>query len=174
MNILIVYPKFPETFWSYINNLILVSKKSILPPKDLIVVSILLPITWERRLIDLNTEKLKKSDIIWADYIFISAKEEQYSSTVKIIEKCNSFDKKIVATGSLFTEYFEEFEKVEHLALDDIRITLPLLIHDLENNKPKKVYHSNPFFEIRKVTESYYSLTSISESFSQNIQLSHT
>lgn len=169
MNILIVYPKFPETFWGFSNVLKLVPKKPTFPPKELLIISILLPITWERKLIDLNTENLKRSDILWADYIFISAKEEQYNSAVKTIEKCNSFDKKVIASGSLFTEYFEEFENVGHRVLDDIRITLPLFINDLENEKPQKVYHSNPFFEIRKFTGSYSSLASISDNISQNV-----
>ncbi|MCF6333644.1 MAG: hypothetical protein L3J11_10205 [Draconibacterium sp.] len=174
MNILIVCPKFPETFWGFSNALKLLSKKSTFPPKELLIISILLPITWERRLIDLNTKNLKRSDIIWADYIFISAKEEQYNSAVKTIEKCNSFGRKVIASGSLFTEYFEEFENIEHRVLDDIRITLPLFINDLENEKPQKVYRSNPFFEIRKFTGPYYSLTNISDNISQNIQLSYS
>lgn len=173
MNILIVYPKFPTPFWSFTNTSKLVSEKKTFSPKDLLIISILLPITWERKLIDLNTDKLKKKDIRWADYILISAKEEQHNSTIKTIKKCNSLSTKIIASGALFTEYWEEFKNVEHWVLDDIRITLPLLINDLEEEKPKKVYHSNPFFEIRRFTESYYSLTGISGNFSQNIQLSH-
>ena len=78
-----------------------------------------------------------------------------------------------MACGSLFTEYFEEYENVEHLVLDDIRKTLPQFINDIEENKTKKVYHSNPLFEIRKFTEPYYSLANISDGLSQNIQLSH-
>lgn len=173
MNILIVYPKFTETFWSFTNALKLISKKPKFPPKELLLVSIMLPITWNRKRIDLNNERLKRSDILWADYIFISAKEKQYKSTIKIIEKCNSIGKKIVASGSLFSEYYEEFENVEHLVLDDLRVTLPLFINDLENEESKKVYHSNPFFEIRKFTEPYYSITNFSGSISQNIQLSY-
>lgn len=173
MNVLIVYPKFRENFLSFKKALKLVSKKSAIPPKELLITSILLPITWDRKLVDMNSEKLKKRDILWADYIFISANEEQYNSTIKTIEKCNSLDRKIVASGSLFTEFFEEFENIEHLVLDDIRITLPLLIYDLENEKPVKVYHSNPFFEIRRFTESYYSLANFTTNFSQNIQLSY-
>lgn len=173
MNILIISPKLSESFFSYTNALKFVSKKSIFPPKELLLISILLPITWKRKMIDLNIKKLKRRDILWADYIFVSAQEKQYNSTIKTIKKCNSFGRKIVASGSLFTEYSEEFENVEHLVLDDIRKSLPKFIVDLENKNTEKVYHSNPFFEIRKFTESYYSLKNISDGFSQNIQLSH-
>lgn len=173
MNILIVYPRYKSTEWSFTNLFKLGSKESIFPPKESLIISTHLPITWERKHIDLNTEKLKRKDIIWADYIFISAKEEQYNSAKQTIKTCNSLGRKIIASGSIFSEYDEEFDKIEHLVLDDFRITLPLLINDLENEEPKKVYHSNPFFEIRKFTESYYSLKSISGLLSQNIQMSH-
>jgi len=173
MNVLIVYPKFPRTFLSFTNSIKMVSKSPQIPPKELLLISILLPITWQRKIIDMNNVKLKKKDILWADYIIINAKEEQEKSAIKIIENCNLVDRKIVATGSLFTEYFEEFETIEHFILDDIRVTLPLFINDLENKKSEKVYHSNPFFEIRKYNESYYSLTNFSDSFPQNIQLSY-
>jgi hypothetical protein len=173
MNILIVYPSFQKSLWSFTDAFRLGTKNHTIPPRELLIASILLPITWERKLIDLNTEKLKKNDIIWADYVLLSAKEEQYKSTIKIIEKSKSFGRKIVASGSLFTEYYEEFDNVDHLVLDDINLSLPLFINDIENDKPKKVYHSNPFFEIRKITESNYSLANISSSLSQNIQLSH-
>lgn len=171
MNILIVYPKYKNTEQSFTDLFKFASKKSTFPPKESLIISTYLPITWERKHIDLNTEKLKRKDILWANYVFISAKEEQYNSAKQTIEKCNSLNRKIVASGSLFTEYDEEFDQIEHLVLDDFRITLPLLINDLENEEPKKVYHSNPFFELRKFTESYYSLKSISGLLSQNIRM---
>lgn len=171
MKILIVYPEYPKSFWSFNRALELISNKSIFPPKELLRISILLPITWERKLVNLNSSKLKESDIKWADYVFISSNEKQSDSTIKTINKCISRGVKIVACGSLFTEYFEEFDNVNHLILDNINMSLPELINDLENEKTKKVYHSNPFFEIRRSTESYYSLTTISDSFSRNIQM---
>ncbi len=173
MKVLMIYPEYPKTFWSFNHVLEMFSTTAAFPPKELLHLSILLPITWERKIVDMNTQKLNKKEIQWADYIFISANEKQYSSTIKTIKNCNCLQKKIVACGPLFTEYVEDFDNVEHLLLDNIEITLPLLINDLENKKSKKVYHSNPFFEIRRFTESYYSLTSISDNFSRNIQLSY-
>lgn len=173
MNILIVYPKYIKTEWNFTNLFKTSSDKSAFPPKESLITSILLPITWERKHIDLNVEKLKTKDIRWADYIFISGKEEQYQSASKTIKRCKILDKKIVAFGLLFTEYYDEFENVDYLVLDDFRITLPLLINDLENKEPKTVYHSNAFFEIRRNSESYYSLKSITGSFLQNIQISY-
>lgn len=173
MKILIVHPEYSKSFWSVENLFKMSSKKSKFPPKEILRTSILLPITWEKEIVNLNEEKLSKDKILWADYIIINAEEKQFNSAKKIIQKCEFFHKKVAGCGSLFNEYAEEFEHVDHLILDDIKITIPLFVNDLENNKSKKIYHSNPFFEIRKYTESYYSVTNISDSFSRNINLAY-
>lgn len=173
MKVLIISPSKPKTIGKFNKLLTIFSKKNTFPPKELLLISILLPITWDRKIIDMDTNKLGTKDIKWADYIFINANETQYNTAIKTIKKCNSLNKKIIACGSLFTEYFDEFENLEHLALDNIRTTLPQLINDLENKKQKKVYHSNPFFEIRKSSESYYSLANFSRRFLDSIQLAY-
>jgi len=173
MKVLIIGPEHPKSEWKFTPLLKLVSKKPAFPPRELLLISILLPITWERKIIDINTDKLKTSDIKWADYVFINASEKQYKSTVRLIKKCVSAGIKIIGCGPLFTEYFGEFEKLEHLVLDNIRATLPQFINDLENKDTKRIYHSNPFFEIRKESESYYSVKTISGKFSESIQLAY-
>lgn len=173
MNILIAYPRHNKTVWSFNSFMRRRKDHSNFPPKESLLISILLPITWERKFIDLNVEKLKSKDIAWADYVFINAEEDQEQSSIQIIKKSKLQRKKIVAIGSLFTEFYDEFENVDHLVLDDFRITLPELIEDLENEEAKKVYHSNAFFEIRRFSETYYSVKSIVGSFLQQIKISY-
>lgn len=172
MKILLVYPEYPDTFWSFKYALKFISKKASFPPLGLLTVSALLPITWERKLIDLNTTQLKTSDIIWADYIFISAMGTQYSSAVEIIEKCKSLGKKIVAGGPLFTEDFEKFETVDYLVLNEAEITLPLFIADLENKTAKRIYQTTQFANIKESPTPDYSLINISNYSSKSIQYS--
>ena len=43
MNILLIYPKFPETFWSFTYALRFIKKKSAFPPLGLLTVAALLP-----------------------------------------------------------------------------------------------------------------------------------
>ncbi len=66
-NILLVYPKYSETFWSFKNILKIIGKKASFPPLGLLSISPLLPANWNKKLIDLNVDKLKDKDIIWAD-----------------------------------------------------------------------------------------------------------
>ena len=80
LKILLVYPEYPETFWSFRYALQFVSKRAAYPPLGLLTVASLLPPSWPKRLVDLNVRPLKDSDIAWADYVFISAMVVQKKS----------------------------------------------------------------------------------------------
>ena len=73
MKILLVYPEYPDTFWSFKHALKFISKKAAYPPLGLITVASILPSEWEKRFVDLNIEKLIKKVIKWVDMVFISA-----------------------------------------------------------------------------------------------------
>lgn len=172
MNILLVYPEYPETFWSFKHALKFVSKKAANPPLGLLTVASLLPSGWKKKLVDLNVERLKERDIHKADYVFVSAMSAQYDSAVKVIAKCKSLNKKVVAGGPLFTEDSEKFEQVDYLVLNEAEITLPLFLKDLENNSPKHIYQTNEFADISQSPPPDYSLIRFSAYSSKSIQYS--
>ena len=63
MNILMVYPKYPNTFWSFKHILRFISKKAAFLPPDLLTIASMLPKNWNKWLIDLNVGKLTDSDL---------------------------------------------------------------------------------------------------------------
>ncbi|MCG8307014.1 MAG: hypothetical protein MI975_06440, partial [Cytophagales bacterium] len=69
MKILLVYPEYPDTYWSFSHALRFISKKAAHPPLGLITVAAMLPEPWKKKLVDLNIASLKEADIQWADYI---------------------------------------------------------------------------------------------------------
>ena len=99
MKILLVYPEYPETFWGFKYALKFISKKATDPPLGLLTVSAMLPTEWEKKLVDMNVEKLKNKSILWADYIFISAMSIQRKSVNQLIHRCKLLNKKVVAGG---------------------------------------------------------------------------
>jgi len=172
MKILLVYPEYPDTFWSFKHALKFISKKASNPPLGLLTIAPLLPGDWERKLIDLNVEKLKTKDILWADLIFIGAMSAQIKSTFEVIHRCKLLGKTIVAGGPLFTEDYEKFEEVDHLVLNEAEITLPLFLADLQNGVPKHVYQTSDFADITKSPVPDYSLIRFSTYSSKSIQYS--
>ncbi len=85
---------------------------------------------------------LKDKDILWADYVFISAMIVQRESTLATIDRCHALGKKVVAGGPLVSTELEEFDKVDYLVLNEAEITLPLFLADLEKGTPKHIYTS--------------------------------
>lgn len=158
MKILLVYPKNPDTYWSFKHALKFVSKKAVNPPLGLITVAALLPPRWEKRLIDMNVSPLREKDIKQADYVFISAMSVQLQSVNEIIKRCKSAGKKIVAGGPLFTEEFDKFSDVDHLVLNEAEITLPLFIKDLMNGGAKHLYKTSDFADLQSSPVPDYSL----------------
>lgn len=136
MNILMVYPKYPDTFWSFKHALKFVSKKASFPPLGLLTVAAMLPDEWNKRLIDMNVSEICDDDILWADYVFISAMSIQSESANEVIEKCKMLNAKIVAGGPLFTSSSEYYENIDHLVLNEAEITLPQFINDILDGKP--------------------------------------
>ncbi|MCK4585123.1 cobalamin-dependent protein, partial [candidate division WOR-3 bacterium] len=131
MKILLVYPEYPETFWSFKHALKFISKKASFPPLGLLTIASMLPKEWEKKLVDMTTATLNDRDIQWADYVFISAMSIQRESVKKVIAKCKRLGTKIVAGGSLFTTGYEDFEDVDHFVLNEAEITLPPFLEDL-------------------------------------------
>lgn len=150
MNILLLYPEMPDTFWSMKYLMKVLSKKSSYPPLGLLTVSKLLPGNWNKRLVDLNLSPLNEEDLKWADYVFISAMNVQIEYTRKAVEFCKKFNKKIVAGGPLFTQEFEKFPEVDHFVLNEAEITLPRFIADFENGALQKFYSSQDFADVTK------------------------
>jgi radical SAM superfamily enzyme YgiQ (UPF0313 family) len=172
MNILLVYPKYPDTYWSFNHALKFISKKASIIPLGLITVASLLPDKWNKKLTDLNVSGLKDGDIKWADYVFISAMSVQIASVKQIIKRCIEFKTKMVAGGPLFTEEYEQFTEIDHLVLNEAEITLPLFIQDLENGRPQKIYHSDKFADITKSPLPDYPLLNSSKYATAGIQYS--
>ena len=172
MKILLVYPEFPNTFWSFKHALNFVDKKASSPPLGLITVSAMMPKKWERKLIDLNVSKLRKKDILWADIVFISAMVVQRESADNVITLCKDLNKLVVAGGPLFTGEYDKFPKVDHFVLNEAEITLPQFLDDLRNNSLKRIYSTNEFPDIKDTPIPEWELVDFNKYDSMSIQFS--
>ena len=173
MNVLLVFPHYPDSFWSFKHALRFISKKAAVPPLGLITVSAMLPSTWQKRLVDMNVSTLRTSDILWADYVFISAMYIQKESVSKVIEECQKCKVKIVAGGPLFTQEFDNYPQIDHFILNEAEITLPLFLKDLDNGQsPKRIYKTEEYADLALTPIPDYHLLSRKDYAFMNIQVS--
>jgi radical SAM superfamily enzyme YgiQ (UPF0313 family) len=172
MKILFVYPNYPDTFWSFRYALGFISKKASLPPLGLLTVASMLPEGWEKRLVDMNIEALEDKDILWADYVFISAMSVQRSSAESVIRRCGKLGVKVVAGGPHFTSTPEEYEHVDHLVLNEAEITLPRFLEDLARGRAKHLYASEEWADMTATPIPDWGLVKMKKYASMNIQYS--
>jgi len=173
VKILLLYPKYPPTFWSFKYALPFVGKKAAFPPLGLLTIASMLPKDWEKKVIDMNVTELKDKDLAAADFVFISAMIIQKESVKEIIKKCRGLKVKIVAGGPLFTTGHEEFkDQIDHLILNEAEVTLPLFLADLKEGKPKHIYTSLVFPDITKTNIPLWELINFKPYASMSIQYS--
>ncbi len=172
MKILLIYPKYPDTFWSFKHALRFISKKASFPPLGLLTVASMLPKNWETKLVDLNVSPLTDENILWADYVFISAMAVQKESARNVIEICGRLKIPVVAGGPLFTMEYDEFDGVDHFVLDEAENTLSLFLKDLGNGHPQHIYRSTDWPDIEKTPLPQWNLINMKKYASMSIQYS--
>jgi len=172
MRILLVYPKYPDTFWGFKHALKFISKKAAFPPIGLITVAAMLPEEWEKRLVDMNVADLSDRELEWADYVFVSAMAVQKDSVKSVINRCKRLGVKIVAGGPLFTTGHEEFAEVDHLVLNEAEITLPLFLEDLGNGCAKHIYTSDKWPDLTTTPIPLWELVDMRKYSSMSVQYS--
>jgi len=150
MNILLIYPEFPDTFWSFKHALEFVGKRSAFPPLGLLTVAALLPPEWSMRLVDTNVRNLTDKDLAWADCVFLSAMVVQRASAQKIVTRCKKAGLRIVAGGPLFNSEHEQFDAVNHFVLNEAELTLPPFLADWAQGHPKRLYSTTAFADLRQ------------------------
>jgi radical SAM superfamily enzyme YgiQ (UPF0313 family) len=172
MNILLIYPKFPETFWSFTYALSFIGKKAAFPPLGLITVAALLPAEWSKRLVDANVAGLTDEDLAWADMAFIGGMAIQRKSARQIIARCAAKNLCVVAGGPLFTAGPEDFDAVDHFVLDEAELSLPLFLADLHEGRLKKVYRAAGFCDLGATPTPLWDLVDMRRYAAMNIQFS--
>jgi radical SAM superfamily enzyme YgiQ (UPF0313 family) len=172
MNALLIYPEFPDTFWSFKHALKFIRKKATSPPLGLLTIAAMLPPEWDKRLVDANVRCLTQDDLAWADYAFISAMTVQRSSAREIIAKCQAVGVRVVAGGPLFTIEPEQFTGVDHFVLNEAELTLPPFLQDLAHGCAKGVYAASDFADIETTPVPVWSLADLGSYATMSIQFS--
>lgn len=119
-NVLLVYPRFPETFWGYQRALKLIGIAATHPPLGLLTVAGTLPEDRYRfHLVDLNVTELEKQDLDWADVVLTGGMMIQRPSTEWIIRQANDAHLPVVVGGPDVTSCHEAIQGSAHLVLGE-------------------------------------------------------
>jgi radical SAM superfamily enzyme YgiQ (UPF0313 family) len=143
MRALLVYPEFPDTYWSFKHALPFEGRRSSFPPLGLLTVSAMLPDDWERRLVDMNVRRLKGADIEWADIVLVSAMIVQKESLERVVAACKAKGKRVVVGGPYVSTSAEHLPEADHIFVGEAEETLPRFLKDLARGEARPVYKAD-------------------------------
>lgn len=172
MNILLVNPETPNTFWSFSNAIKFISKKASDIPLGLITVAAMLPAEWSKRLIDMNVSNLKDKDLLWSDFVFLGGMNVQRQSFNRVVTRCNQLGVKVVAGGPMATTDYQDMLGIDHFVLNEAEHTLQPFLDDLKNDCAKKVYQTSEFPDLEKTPIPMWDLLKMNKYAGMGVQYS--
>ena len=172
MKVLLVYPVFPDTYWSFKHALAFEGKKAAFPPLGLMTVSAMLPQSWERRLVDMNVTKLNDSDIEWADMVFVSAMIVQNASLEDVVRRARALGKRIAVGGPYVSTSSESLPDADHIFIGEAETTLPEFINDLELGIARKIYKADERPSLHATPVPDFGLVDMRKYSAMNVQYS--
>ncbi|HEY0380456.1 MAG TPA: B12-binding domain-containing radical SAM protein [Pyrinomonadaceae bacterium] len=169
---LLVYPEFPNTYWSFKHALPFAGKRSAYPPLGLLTLSAMLPATWEKRLVDMNVRRLKDADLQWADIVFASAMIVQQDSLRGVIDRCKALGVRVAVGGPFVSTGMEHVADADFLFPGEAETTVPEFLRDLEMGVPQHVYQTDEKPDLTRSPIPDFSLVEMSRYSSMAIQYS--
>lgn len=144
MKVLLLYPLFPKSFWSFEKTLALLGRKAMLPPLGLVTVAAILPQEWEFKLVDRNISQVTEAEWEWAELVILSAMIVQKEDLLFQIQEAKRRGKAVAVGGPYPTALPHEVQNVgaDYLILDEGEITLPLFIEAINNGEKSGTFRS--------------------------------
>ena len=172
MKVLLINPEFPDTYWSFRHALPFEGKRCAFPPLGLLTVSALLPPSWERRLVDLNVQSLKSSDIDWADMVFATAMLVQKDSLKQVVKRAKARGKRVVLGGPYVTTTIEDLPEADHIFLGEAETTIPQFVADLARGEAKRSYQATERPPLSATPLAHFQLANMKRYSAMSVQYS--
>lgn len=90
LKILLIWPKFPPSFWGFEGALTIMPEAAMTPPLGLITVAALCPPTWTLKLLDHAFDHISDEDLRRADLVMVSAMHAQRVDAVAILRRARA------------------------------------------------------------------------------------
>jgi radical SAM superfamily enzyme YgiQ (UPF0313 family) len=169
MKALLVYPEWPDTYWSFKHALPFEGKRSVFPPLGLLTVSSLLPKAWEQRLVDINIRPVTDEDLQWADVVLVSAMLVQKESMLGVLARCRARGLRTVVGGPISSCMIDLALYTDHVVVGEAEDLVADLAADLERGAAKSLYQAaalpgldhTPLPNLELINAKYYSAMAI-------------
>jgi radical SAM superfamily enzyme YgiQ (UPF0313 family) len=165
MKALLIYPEWPDTYWSFKHALPFQGKRSAYPPLGLMTIAPLLPKHWQKRLVDTNVRPLTEADLAWADIVMFSGMLVQKRPMLEMLARCRRRGLKTIVGGPIASSVEDMTNYADHVVIGEAEELIAQVAADIEAGKAKPVYRAlalppldkTPLPDISLINPKYYS-----------------
>jgi len=174
MKALLLYPRFPKTFWSYDEFMKIAGLKASIPPLGIITVAAMLPAEWEIRFYDRNVSSETDADWQWCDIVILSAMIAQKEDFLAQIQKAAQLGKKVAVGGPYPTSIPEAALNAgaNYLILDEGEITVPEFLEAIAQNQEQGIFRASEKPDVTKSPMPRFDLLQRDKYFMMAVQFS--
>ncbi len=173
LNVLLVWPRFPSSFWSFDGILDLVPIKTDQPPLGLLTIGALCPKTWTLRLIDRSFEELLDTDILWADLVMVSGMRVQKDDIRETLSRARALGRRTIVGGPLASSEPELLLRfADHVVVGEPDEVFPEIAADLERGTAQRLYVIEDKPDVSKTPLPRFDLLQLEKYASMAVQFS--
>src|SRR5476649_233012 len=142
LNVLLVWPKFPPSFWGFEGVLEMMQESAITPPLGLVTVAALCPSAWTLKLLDHTFDDISDQDLKWADLVMISAMHAQRADALAILRRARILGIRTFIGGPWASSEPEIVQvEADHVMVGEAEEVLDEIDIALENGNAESIYH---------------------------------
>ena len=142
LKVLLVWPKFPPSFWGFEGVLQMLPEAAMTPPLGLVTVAALCPPTWTLRLLDHAFDEIRDEDYRWADLILVSSMHAQRTDTLAILRRARALGTRTFIGGPWASSEPEVVRlEADHVMVGEAEEVFAGIAEALENGTAHDVYH---------------------------------
>ncbi|MBZ5537453.1 MAG: B12-binding domain-containing radical SAM protein [Acidobacteriia bacterium] len=173
LKVLMVWPRFPSSFWSFDGIMNLVPIKTDQPPLGLLTVAALCPKDWTLRLIDRSFEDLRDKDILWADLVMVSGMRVQKDDIRETLLRARALGKRTMIGGPFASSEPELLLSLaDHVVVGEPDEIFHEIAADVERGSAKRLYDIKDKPDISKSPLPRFNLLKIENYASMAVQFS--
>ncbi len=173
LKVLLVWPRFPSSFWSFDGIRDMVPMETEQPPLGLLTVAALCPKTWTLRLIDRSFEDLLDADILWADLVMVSGMRVQKDDIREILLRARDLGRRTIVGGPFASSEPELLLRLaDHVVVGEPDEVFLEIASDLERGSARRLYEVTEKPDVSKTPLPRFDLLKIDKYGSMAIQFS--
>jgi radical SAM superfamily enzyme YgiQ (UPF0313 family) len=142
LRVLLVWPKFPPSFWGFEGALKIMPESAMTPPLGLITIAALCPPTWTLKLLDHAFDEIADDDLKCADLVMVSAMQAQRVDALAILRRARTLGTRTFIGGPWASSEPDVVRlEADHVMVGEAEEVFSDIAQALENGTAQSMYH---------------------------------